>query len=1314
MRILFSVQICFLLINTFVNDLYGQTRSPEMVILEWHSPYSLKIGEHERIKSLYFKEAGFEHHFGRNPLYFRQLKLANKFQTVKAFITEPVYATLSPEEINAAEIKYVTDKPELEITYMADQGKPIAKLLILPFRKNALNGKFEKLLSFKLSFSVEQSNGEQADTRRTYRSNSVLAVGSWYKFRIRSSGIYKIAYSDLINMGINPAGINPSKIGIFGNGGKMLPESNAAFRYDDLTENAIYVHGEADGQFNQGDYILFYAQGISYWTPDYINGVFNHTLNKYSDHAYYYLTTDMGQAKRITVEAQAILPSNFSVTDFNDYAFHENDSLNLIKSGREWYGEVFDIITTHSFSFTFPNRKTSSRVYLKTSLAARSKDLSSSFSINAAGNNYLVSIPGVPSSYNTEYAASSQDTMSFLSSASLLNLSITYLKSGFTSIGWLDYLSLNVRRNLVFSGSQMSFRDLVSVGIGNISEFKMQNTSAETIIWDVTNFTEPKKVLSNYSGGQTVFSVATDSLREFVAHNGQTYYSVQFVEKVSNQNLHAIGWHDMIIITYPTFLQQANRLANYHRKYDSLRVYVVQPSVIYNEFSSGMADLTAIRDFMKMLYDRAGSNINQKPKYLLLFGDGSYDPKNRLPNNTNFIPTFHSANSLHPAYSYLTDDYFGLLDDTEGDGSNGNLDLGIGRMPVTTAVQAQQMVDKIFRYVGLMNNAAGSNCQILDNSQSNPFGDWRNSICMVADDEDGNLHMYQAEELSRLIERDAPAFNLDKIYFDAYPQVSTPGGQRYPEANRALNDRVQKGALIINYTGHGGETGWAHERVLEISDINSWKNTYNLPVFITATCEFSRFDDPEPSRISAGELVFLNPSGGAIAMYTTTRLAFSNTNFSINYSWYQHAFTKTDGRYPRMGDVMRKAKVSSGSTSFNRNFVLFGDPALTMAYPRHNVTTIGINGISVGPISPADSIPPLNARLSGIAAKPDTLKALAKVSFTGCIYDENGKRFDGYNGFVYPTVYDKQAENATLANDPESSIRNFNTQKNILYRGKASVINGHFSFSFIVPRDIAYRYDYGRISYYAFNGDEDANGVFSGFVVGGINSDAPEDKNGPQIRLFMNDEQFAFGGLTDQNPVLIALMTDSSGINTVGNGIGHDIVAVLNENTNKSIVLNDYYQAELNSYTSGSVKYPLNNLTEGPYRLKLKAWDVYNNSSEANTEFIVSNSAEIALSHVLNYPNPFTSHTSFMFEHNQACCELDVLVQVFTVSGKLIKSINNTIDIEGFLVGPGRITWDGRDEYGDKLGRGVYIYKVKITDKNGKMAEKFEKLVLLN
>jgi len=1247
--------------------------------IKWNSPHLINYTEAEAYYTIGFENASYPQEFDFLPTLLVKKSIGNNVSSINVKLLNTIYEEF-PNDFNITSLKgfkRIYSEPIIKSYIGYEQKQAVGYIYIVPIRKNENTGNFERLIAFDLQINLEEKNKSHTLSNKSFSNNSILATGTWYKIGVSKTGIYKIDYNFLVSLGIQPETINPQNIRIYGNGGKMLPEKNSEFILDDLIENAIFVYGENDGKFDTQDYILFYGQEPHSWKFNNANGLFEHQLHLYSDTSYYFLNFDLGPGKRISTISSTNLTPTHIVTSFNDYAFHEKENNNLLKSGRIWFGETFDAVVNYNFGFNFPNLDINSTTYIKTQVAAR-HDNTSQFTVSAHGNSQTILVNGVPTScYYCTYASMNSGILSFNTpTGNAINVSVQYLKTG-SAIGWLDYIEVNCMRQLIMSGDQMSFRHTPSVGPGNVAEFIIGNYSNDMQVWDVTDPFNITKINGTINGSNFIFRASSSTLKEYIAFRNQNYLIPPLrIGRINNQNLHGLNFADFLIISHPQFLEQSNELAEFHRN-NGLKVHVINVEEIYNEFSSGSRDISAIRNFVRMFYERA-NNYDELPKYLLLFGDGSYNNRISGGNNTNFIPTYQSLNSLDPTASYVSDDYYGLLDPNEGGWLSSGIeliDIGIGRLPVRNRNEAQAVVDKIKNY-----------------NTTNTMRNWRNIIAFVADDEDGSLHVKDAEKLATFIDTSYKSYNIEKIYFDATRQESTPGGQRYPEVNEAIKRRVEQGSLIINYTGHGGETGWAHERVLTVQEINSWNNK-NLPLFFTATCEFSRFDDPY--RTSAGELVLLNPKGGGIGLFSTVRLVYSFPNYILNKCFYENVFEEFNSEMPRMGDVFRLTKNAAGGDLNHRNFTFLGDPALRLAYPKERITTTHINNNPVNLII-------------------DTLKALAKVTIKGFVCDKNGQKLTNFNGIIYPTVYDKKLNLETLENDgPIKSPKvNFKVWRNIIYRGKASVRNGDFTFTFVVPKDIAYNFDIGRISYYAENQEYDAQGYFEKFIVGGFDENAPIDKTGPIIKLYMNDEKFVFGGTTNENPRLLAYIEDENGINTTGSGIGHDITAVINNETSKTIILNDYYESDIDSYKSGKVKYPFFNLEEGRYSLKFKAWDVYNNPGDAYTEFVVAKSAKLALNHVFNYPNPFTTSTQFMFEHNQPGTRLDIQIQIFTISGKLVKTIETFSNNDGFRIDG--ITWDGRDEYGDKIGKGVYIYKVKVKSQEGAIAEKFEKLVILN
>ena len=530
--------------------------------------------------------------------------------------------------------------------------------------------------------------------------------------------------------------------------------------------------------------------------------------------------------------------------------------------------------------------------------------------------------------------------------------------------------------------------------------------------------------------------------------------------------------------------------------------------------------------------------------------------------------------------------------------------------------------------------------------------------------------MSDADKLANFLDTNNLNVNINKIYLDNYLQESTPGGPRSPDAQEAINRSIDNGTFLVNYSGHGGPLGWTQERILEIDQINNWTNKYKLPLFMTATCKFSCFDNP--GKTSAGELVLLNPEGGAIALLTTTRLVYAFPNYKLNENFMNIFCEKNNGEFPTLGQLFKKTKVLSGSNTNSRNFTLLGDPALRLSYPKYIVSTTNIS---------------------------DTLKALEEVEISGKVTDDDGNLLVDFNGILYPTIYDKEIISLTLGQESCSPMP-FRNQNNIIYKGEASVSNGEFSFSFIVPKDIENNYAHGKVSYYASNDNkEDASGHDDSFIIGGLADNVIYDYDGPLVSLYMNTRDFIFGGMTNSDPFLLVDIEDFSGINTVGNGIGHDITAILDNNTSNPFILNDYYKSNLDDYKSGVIEFPFENLEPGPHTTTLKIWDVFNNSSESVISFYVTDKENFTISDFLNYPNPFITNTDFYFEHNQSKQNLDVSIEIYSITGQHIKTLKDTFYDSGYRIGP--ISWNGKNEYGKIVSSGLYIAKLNIELDNG-------------
>lgn len=1123
-------------------------------------------------------------------------------------------------------------------------------------------------------------NSNSGFCQRTYAPHSVLSSGTWIKIGITASGVYRLDASVLNRAGLPATGAPTSSLRLYGNGGGMLPENNRIAVPDDLVENALVVVDGGDGTFDGNDYLLFYGNGPLQWRMNPANQQFEHQFNLYSDTTYYFMTLG-GTGKRIPKQAST-LPPTVSFNSYIDHYVHELDTFNLLSSGKEWFGEEFmqapGKVMERSFAFpTLPAVAGPAIVSLKA--VARSFGGPSTFTITDGGSDILqLPIAPVATGPYDQFARIDSATAPLSLTEGTSKLTIRFTPAAVNSQGWLDWFELLVERRLDMNGlTVLPFRNTRSLAPGAVAQYQLGKTSQDLIAWNVTDPANPIDLALSRETGSMSFTDRHDSLQEYIAFRPEQVPVPFVIGKVQNQDLHGGVPATMLVVTHPPFLDQANRLAAFHRSHDSIAVNVVTTDMIYNEFSSGVPDPAAIRNFVKMYYDRAGGDSTRRPKYLLLFGDASFDYKNRVAENTSFVPAFETRQSLDPLSTYTSDDFFGFLDDDDDiNGTRLNLlDIGIGRLPASSRGEAMAIVDKIIRY-----------------HQPAAIGPWRNEFSFIADDEDANLHLSDAELITSGVDRRAPEFNIEKIYLDAFQQQSSAGGGTYPEVNSLVLNRMNTGNLIWNYSGHGGYRRLAEEVVLDQGVIDQFKNADRLPLFITATCDVAPYDNPLVRSI--GENLLLRPNTGAIALMTTTRLVFAFSNRVMNDNYLSIALRRdNDSNYLSLGEASRLTKnftyQFSGDIINNRKFTLLGDPAIRLAFPEYEVVTTLVNGRPIG---------------------TDTLKAMSKYTIEGEVRDRSGRRLDQFTGSVFPELFDKPTKRRTLGNDPGSIATDFEVRENRVYKGKVTVQNGRFQYTFVVPRDINYLPGPSRVRYYAASGISDGNGVDQRLIIGGT-GDSLADREPPQIRLYLNDERFVSGSITNENPVLIAKLVDSSGINIIGNGVGHDLLVTIDNDPKQQFAVNQFYQSELDSYQKGALRFQLPRLEEGFHTLTLKAWDVMNNPAVATLDFRVYKESGLTLDHVLNYPNPFTTRTNFWFEHNRPGEELNVQVQVYTVTGKLVKTLRNTIITTGNR--SIEVEWDGRDDYGNKLGRGVYIYNLRVQTTDGKMAQKLQKLYLL-
>jgi hypothetical protein len=1116
-------------------------------------------------------------------------------------------------------------------------------------------------------------------SKDNYATSSELSSGKWFRIAVASDGIYRLDYARLKQLGLE----YPSNPRVFGNNFGQLSYYNDDPKPDDLKELSIFLSGN-DETLDEGEYILFFGKGTGKWNFNVNSKEYDFVRHNYSDTAYYFITSAPSPGKHIKPVVATSLSVNYYSSKSDALYYHELEIENLIKSGRDWF-EPVSTLKPVSLNPGLTDLITSEKIKYSIRVAARASVATIFRLYEGELLKKSIHVEGV-NLFNTTgtYAQIASDTGSVISGSPAPVYEIRFYNNGESSAkGWIDWIKLQGRKSNTFPGQVTQYIDYKSVAPGRVTGFSIRGQVNDAIVWDISDPTNAKQVQVTRTGDSITFKSATDTLKTFIAFT-PTSSIIPSIKSVAipNQNLHSSAPVDMIILTHPLFRAYAQKLANIHLANSGLISQIFTPEEVYNEFSGGIPDIAAIRNFLRMKYLKQ-NGTNHPLKYLLLFGDGSYENKTLPPNNPNFIPTYQSQNSNVYVSSFTSDDFYGLLDDGEGE-ADGTEDIGIGRLPVSDTVQAGIMLSKIRKYLDPVN-----------------MGDWKNVICLAADDEDGNVHLSDAEGLASLLKDSVPSYNVQKIYLDAFRQTTTVNGQSYPEVEKAINDRINSGCLIFNYTGHGNENSLSAERVVKTEDINSWKNGGKLPLFITATCEFSRFDDIEVNvltremtgKTSAGEMVLLNKDGGGIALMSTTRVVYSAPNYFLNKNILDAAFDLDEnGNTMRLGDIIRIAKNNSGSGANKRNFTLLGDPALKLTYPWYGkVVTDSVNKVSV-------------------SGKIDSLKALSVVTVAGHINDPKGKLMSSFNGTISPLVFDKASKIKTLANDGGPTME-FELRNNILFSGKTMVKNGTFTFSFIVPRDIDYSFGKGKISYYANNQDKDMNGSFYNFIVGGFSNATLSDTSGPEIKLYLNDTLFRSGGITDNNPKLLAIIEDAGGINTTGSGIGHDLTGYIDNDINRSFVLNEYFENDFDNYRRGRITYGLSGLSGGSHSLTIKAWDNFNNSSVKTIVFLIETENKFILKNLLNYPNPFLLETRITAEHNRPDNELSVVINIFNLNGRIIKILNVSVPPTGYTLPP--IIWDGNDNSGMKVGKGIYPYTVIVTSKNGETARASGRMIIL-
>ncbi len=1138
------------------------------------------------------------------------------------------------------------------------------------------------ILLVLVSVFVFSAQAQVKNDGSRYAKVSKLASGKWIKLKTSTNAIYKLSYDDIKKMGIS----DPAKVKIYGSGGWILEENfSASIPYmDDLQEVAVYVNKGSDGVFSSGDYLLFYGRGTVKWTYSTSSKMFVHENNPYSTYGAYFMTESDSAPKEMEVLA-SVDQTSLAIAEYDDYSLYELDSVTIANTGRELFGESFISKNPRSFDFNIPGI-TSAKFTL--SFAAKPADdapLMLSVNEEPIIDTYIPSMRDMDTYQKgiLEVASGTWNTPAEKFSA------VVKYAVGSQTMAYLNFIRLNTTRKLqYYNNNDPFFRSVKSRSTS--ARFNIENAGSNNVVFDITDPFNVQKVNATLSGTQLSFGIkSSPTLREFaVVDLSKVFLSPESLGEVENQNLHALEQTDMVILTPKNFLVQAETLAKAHREKSGLHVTVVQADLVFNEFSSGVPDATAYRRFMKMFYDR-GTTQQDRPKYLLLFGDGLFDNRFKTPEGSklqkeNYLLTYQFKESIDEHISYGTDDYFGFLDDGEGlDLYSESLDLGIGRFPVSSMSQADNAVKKV---IGYMNNSK--------------YGAWKNFLLFAGDDRNSNepdfLHCLQADSIASGVAARCPEFIIKKVYEPAFKPVTVNGKKTYPDAKNKMMNALKEGSFLVNYTGHGSTTSWTSEDLLTITDVNQM-SFENLPLWITATCDFGWFDGV---NTSAGEAAFLNKNSGAIALYTTSRVVYAFNNANINSALLRYLLDKKNRKTLRLGDVLRLAKNDLSGDSNKLNYVLLGDPALRLNFPDLEVQVSTVNG---KPVKKDENI---------------IFKALDNVTLTGKIVDVNGNVQTGLNGTMQTLVYDSEQQLKSLTTDDYGQYLEFSEYTSMISPPVSNeIVNGAFTVGFKVPLDIFYSDNPGKISFYGFDktNNKEAQGSFMNVILNGTAENPDNDGEGPEIRsMYLNTISFKNGDKVNQTPLFVADVYDKDGINVSTGSIGHEISICIDNNPNYTFPLNSYFVPSIEEMGAGRVEFMIPNekaLPEGNHTLVLKVWDLLNNSSTDSIYFTVIKDLKPQLFDLTAVGNPARVHTYFELSHDRPEAQIDVTIRVYDLTGRICWT--NKISGKSSWLKEFPIEWDLRTNSGMPLKAGVYVYKADIRCGNSSEATKAKKIIIL-
>ncbi len=1221
---------------------------------------------------------------------------------------------------NVSEVLGTTENPFAEASAPGVYRNQQVSFLKLNLARRDIRDKNTYLLIKNLRIRVYNDRNYESRSLTSQQqaepSDHPLASGTWYKIPVTRDGIHQINRDYLQELGISTGSVDPRNIQIWGTNGYELPKPNNQ-QAPQWSEIPIIVEGEGNGEFNSGDRILFYGNSVNEIFYDAEAQTFRHNKHSYSRTNYVYLTVAGSPGRRLS--AQSMSNPEITTSTFKDFIWKEEELTkpeSRLRSGTHWFGQQF----TPQFTSQSVMRDTLAGItsgspielYIRTGARARTNS-SVEFSINgqsvgSANMAFITQLTGDVGRAATFGILDRNivETIPGLGSG-VIDLRADFSFGSSEARGWIDFINLRVNRSLTARNGRLRFFSPEDQGAGGVTQYNLTGFNSQPFVMDVTNPVEPVLLQVTQSGSQYRVTHHGNPGRIFFAQT--SFFSPEPGSQVANQNLHAISSHpNYIIVTAEPFLETSQELADYRAQRDGLRPVVVTQDQIFHEFSGGVPDPTAIRNFVRHLWLMAGNNEELLPKHLLLFGDTTYDYKGiESAPLTNHVFTFQhyiDQDNLQRATTFASDDFFGFMGENEGSWRTQDvniLDIGIGRLPVQTIDEARLMVEKIKSY-----------------EEADNRGDWRTLFTYAADDgingteNDRDLHTYNADFTAETIDEDETGIRVRKIYQFSYPVENTTAGRRAPAATADFINTINNGTLTIHFSGHGNEQVLSGERLFTSDNISQLNNSDRLTILTTVTCSFGRFDDNAAQ--SGAERMLLHDRGGAVAVFTTTRVVFTSgstagdNNFPLHISLNQAMVQRDDdGRPKRLGDIYKNGKnpIYAISQRTNpRKFILLGDPALRIGLPegRAEITSLNEN--------------------INLDEEPVQVRALDRMEISGNITGSDGQINTAFNGEALVKIFDA-ARFVSLPNPDTDCFYltncGYQHQTDLLYNGRVSVTNGQFSTEFIVPKDISYSDSLGRIHVYAVNPESmDAVGSFSNFFLNGTNPDAENIYDGPEIDVYLNDNTFVNGSLTNASPVLLVDIESEAGVNTTGAGVGHEIVAILRNEDNPSqentLILNDFYESELDDFTRGSIRYPLDQLADGSWSITVRAWDVFNNVGQNQIFFDVSGGEDLTIRNMYNYPNPMHNFTRFVFEHNQPIgTPIDAFIRIYTLSGRPVAQIRESRIASGNLE---MFEWNGRDDDNNRLAAGTYLYHVRIrTDGvNGRQSqEKIERLVIL-